>query len=204
MGRDATSPQWDEPPGFECCDSQGATSSALALGMPAGSVHAGGDARHGGLAPADDGKGDFSRIDSVGSVVLARSASATPSSFARYGPRTGPRLAHSSACGCICFAITSLPTESVRFRRRRFPCPDACGGLAAPHGSAFRACPVNRSGSRKSSRCVPGCADPGRRYTPWLPRTREIAGLRDGRIAAWGARTPSLTLSPIGGYPPNL
>jgi hypothetical protein len=46
--------------------------------------------------------------------VLARSASATPSSFARYGPRAGPRLAHSSACRGICFAITSLPTESAR------------------------------------------------------------------------------------------
>jgi hypothetical protein len=58
----------------------------------------------------------LSRADSVGSVVLARSASATPSSFARYGPRIGPRLAHSSACGSICFAITSLPTESARLR----------------------------------------------------------------------------------------
>ena len=55
-----------------------------------------------------------SRSDSVGSVVLARSASANPSSFARYGPRIGPRLAHSSACRSICFAITSLPTESIR------------------------------------------------------------------------------------------
>jgi len=54
----------------------------------------------------------LSRNDSVGSVVLARSAGANPSSFARYGPRTGPRRAHSSACTSICFAITSLPTES--------------------------------------------------------------------------------------------
>ncbi len=53
-------------------------------------------------------------LGSVGSVVLARSASANPLSFARYGPRTGPRLAHSSACASICFAITSLPTESSR------------------------------------------------------------------------------------------
>ena len=60
--------------------------------------------------------GGPSRANSVGSVVLARSAPATPSSFARYGPRTGPRLADSSACGSICFAITSLPTESVRLR----------------------------------------------------------------------------------------
>ena len=56
----------------------------------------------------------LNRNDLVGSVVLARSAPANPSSFARYGPRAGPRLAHSSACGCICFAITSLPTESPR------------------------------------------------------------------------------------------
>jgi len=56
------------------------------------------------------------RNDAVGSVVLARSASANPSSFARYGPGTGPRLAHSSACASICFAITSLPTESSRPR----------------------------------------------------------------------------------------
>ena len=56
----------------------------------------------------------LSRNDSVGSVVLARSACANPSSFARYGPGTGPRLAHSSACASICVAITSLPTESLR------------------------------------------------------------------------------------------
>ena len=49
-----------------------------------------------------------SRDDSVGSVVLARSACANPSSFARYGPGTGPRLDHSWACTSICFAITSL------------------------------------------------------------------------------------------------
>ena len=58
----------------------------------------------------------LSRTDSVGSVVLARSASATPSLFARYGPRIGPRLAHFSACRSICFAITSLPIESARLR----------------------------------------------------------------------------------------
>ena len=46
--------------------------------------------------------------------MLARSACANPSSFARYAPGTGPRLAHSSACASICFAITSLPTESFR------------------------------------------------------------------------------------------
>ena len=62
---------------------------------------------------------DLSRNASVGSVVLARSACANPSSFARYGPRTGPRLAHSSACASICFAITSLPTESIRLCRFR-------------------------------------------------------------------------------------
>ena len=56
----------------------------------------------------------LSRNDSVGSVVLARSAPANPSSFARYGPRTGPRLAHSSACERIWGAITFLPTESFR------------------------------------------------------------------------------------------
>ncbi|MBU6290240.1 MAG: hypothetical protein KGS10_18940 [Chloroflexi bacterium] len=67
----------------------------------------------------DVARASLSRTDSVGSVVLARSASATPSSFARYGPRIGPRLAHSSACGSICFAITSLPTESVRLRMER-------------------------------------------------------------------------------------
>ena len=54
------------------------------------------------------------RDDSVGSVVLARSAPANPSALGRYGRRTGPRLAHSSACGSICFAITSLPIESSR------------------------------------------------------------------------------------------
>ncbi len=55
-----------------------------------------------------------SRNDSVGSVVLAQSAPANPSSFAFYGPRTGPRLAHSSPYERICGAITSLPTESFR------------------------------------------------------------------------------------------
>ena len=54
----------------------------------------------------------LSRNDSVGSVVLARSACANPSSFARYGPRTRPRRAHTSDCPSICFAITSLPTGS--------------------------------------------------------------------------------------------
>jgi len=33
-----------------------------------------------------------SRNDAMGSVVLARSACTNPSSFARHGPRTGPRL----------------------------------------------------------------------------------------------------------------
>jgi hypothetical protein len=57
------------------------------------------------------------RDEAVGSVVLARSASANPSSFARYGPRTGPRIAHPSACESICFAIASLPTASLRLGR---------------------------------------------------------------------------------------
>ena len=52
--------------------------------------------------------------DARGSVVLARSASARASSFARYGPRTGPRLDHSWACGSIGCATTSLPTASRR------------------------------------------------------------------------------------------
>ncbi len=65
--------------------------------------------------------GKLSRNDLVGSVVLARSACANPSSFARYGPRAGPRLAHSSACASICFAITSLPTESSQLRQKRGP-----------------------------------------------------------------------------------
>jgi len=55
---------------------------------------------------------DLSRDDSVGSVVLARSASANPSSFARYGPRTGPRLAHSSARKAS--ALQSFPSQLNR------------------------------------------------------------------------------------------
>ena len=58
------------------------------------------------------------RNDAVGSVVLAGSSFARASSFARYGPRAGPRLAHSSSCERICGAITSLPTASFRPRER--------------------------------------------------------------------------------------
>ncbi len=90
------------------------------------------------------------RNDSVGSVVLARSACATPSSFARYGPRTGPRLAHSSACTSICFAIPSLPNESVRLSRmlghpahagrlaHSPACGSWCGAIASVGVESFR------------------------------------------------------------------
>ena len=56
----------------------------------------------------------ISPIPRGGSMEWRPGTPANPSSFARYGPRTGPRLAHSSACGSICFAITSLPTGSLR------------------------------------------------------------------------------------------
>ncbi len=44
---------------------------------------------------------------------LPRSAFATPWSFACY-PAFAGRLAHSSDCGTVCFAMTSFPNELVR------------------------------------------------------------------------------------------
>jgi len=47
--------------------------------------------------------------------VRVRSASANSPAFARYGPRTGPRLAHSLDCEGICCAIAALPAVALRF-----------------------------------------------------------------------------------------
>jgi hypothetical protein len=66
------------------------------------------------LPTPSDPTPELSRNDAVGSVVLAGSSFARASSFARYGPGTGPRLAHSSSCERICGATTSLPTASFR------------------------------------------------------------------------------------------
>ncbi len=87
------------------------------------------------------------RNDSVGSVVLARSACATPSSFARYGPRTGPRLAHSSACTSICFAIPSLPNESVRLSLN-----DSVGSVVLARSACANPSSFARYGSRTGPR----------------------------------------------------
>ncbi len=103
------------------------------------------------------------RTDSAGSVVLARSASAAPSSFACYGPRTGPRLAHSSACGSICFAITSLPTESARLG---CPTPNSCEVpcVAPPSGHRCNPCAGGpQSAGRARRRLKLSSA------APWLP-----------------------------------
>ncbi len=58
------------------------------------------------------------RNDSVGSVVLARSAPAFPSSFARYGRGTGPRLAHSLSCEGFRGAVSPIPNALCRPRMR--------------------------------------------------------------------------------------
>ena len=103
------------------------------------------------------------RTDSAGSVVLARSASATPSSFARYGPRAGPRLAHSSAYGSICFAIASLPTESARLG---CPTPNSCEVpcVAPPSGHRCNPCAGGlQSAGRARRRLKLSSA------APWLP-----------------------------------
>ena len=47
--------------------------------------------------------------------MRVRSASANSPAFARYGPRTGPRLAHSLDCEGVCCAITALPAVAMRF-----------------------------------------------------------------------------------------
>jgi len=95
---------------------------------------------HGSVSSVPSVVSYLSRNDSIGSVVLARSASANPSSFARYGPRAGPRLAHSSSCRSICFAITSLPTESSRLSRAPFPStsPDHSPQVFVPRPTSAR------------------------------------------------------------------
>ena len=99
--------------GLAACEKCSGQSGALDFGNPSKSW--------GTASPM--AKIGLSRADSVGSVVLARSASATPLSFVCYVPRTGPRLAHSSACGSSCLAITFLPTESARPSPRARPRP---------------------------------------------------------------------------------
>jgi hypothetical protein len=59
------------------------------------------------------------RGESVRTVVLDRPASAIPLSLARDAPCTGPRLAHSWACGSIGLAIASFVGEGSRLSRAK-------------------------------------------------------------------------------------
>ena len=122
---------------------------------------------------------DTGRNDSVGSVVLAGSSFARASSFSRHGPGTGPRLAHSSACASISFAITSLPTESFRLRGAErvrsvaMPRPPRRASQARREPSSRARAPRQSGlGSRRRGRRCCGCS---RRWS----RTASIpAGLR--------------------------
>ncbi len=144
--------------------------------------------------------------DSIGSVVLARSASANPSSFVRHGARTGPRIAHSSARGSICLAIASLPTASPRLRA------GCLGGFQSPlRGES--SLPESRSamkdgrhghgpsGNRDASGRGPGRdragrGDPGAIGRSWhrpgLRRRRALRRSRGHGAGRWRLHAPRL------------